>query len=386
MEKWLIITVNIIVIIFLTSYINAAIGITPPKVELDFKPNISYAVGFSVINVEPDQKLLVNVTGDFLDYIKVDKKFLLGSESFTVYIDLPNEGGKPGNRYIGVHVKEYKENAGGGFGTVLEIVPVIVIKVPYPGKYAEIRSFFASDTNEGTSYYFSLNLESLGSEDIEPSVKLEVYSNNELLDKYSLGKKLIPAKSTGVFEKTIEINKYSAGTYDVIAYVNVNDENNTVLKTNTTLRIGSLFVDIINWTKEVNKSRINPFNIEIESKWNNDIKNIYAEVNVSYENGTKADSFKTSPIELKKWEKGILNGYFNAENLIEGDYKANIDIIYEGINSSKTVDVKVVVPEVAKKFKINYILIIISVVILIIILTISYLFFRKNGKKSKTKN
>jgi hypothetical protein len=387
MEKRFLIIIGIIFvnIIFLISLLNASIGITPPKVEIDFKPNASYMVGFSVINVDPNQTFIVSLDGDFSEYAKVDKKFLKGAESFTVYIDLPKDGGIPGKKTIGVHVKENNnDSGGGGIGTLLEIVPWIVIKVPYPGKYGQIKSFFSSDANEGESFYFSLELENLGSEELEPNVNIEVYSDNKLLDKYNLGSKIIETKSVSVFEKTVNINKYPAGTYNVIAYVRLNDPSGTIIKGKTTLRVGSLFVDVINWTKEAYKDKINPFDIEVESKWNNNIKNIYAEVNVTSENGTFVDFFKTSPVSLDRWGKGFLNGFFNAENLIEGNYKANITLFYEDTHSGKVVDIRVVIPEIPKKeFIIPNYLIIIGIVSLIIIIVIAIMvifFIRKSQK------
>lgn len=386
MEKRIII-IGLAMFILSINLINAGLGISPGRVIIDFKPNSSYLINYQVLFADPEQKLMVSAVGDFADYVKFDKKVFNGTEVFTAYIDFPSQYDSPGKKKLGISIREYSENNNGGIGISLEVIGSVIIKVPYPGKYGEIDSFSASDTNENESFSINLQLSNLGTEDIEPDVDFEIYSKDKLLDKYPVGSKLVQAGTIGVFEKTIDKNKYLAGNYDVFAYVHINDDKSTILKANTTLRVGTLFVDIINWTKEINKSKINQFNIEIESNWNYNLKNVYAQINVTNETGQQADFFKTSPVELNRWEKAILTGYINAENLKEGDYKANITLFYEEAVTNKEVDIKVVIPEVPRSEgkEINYFMIIgiiIAGVILAAIIIIIYM-IRKNGKNGK---
>ncbi|MEM0465410.1 MAG: hypothetical protein QXW97_01765 [Candidatus Pacearchaeota archaeon] len=357
----------------------ASLGLSPASKVFYFTPNSSYFVDYVVLYAEPDQKLILSAEGDLKEYVRFDKKNLTGPEAFRVYIDLPNDINKYGENLLRIIVSEYKDPAS-GISTVLSVGARIYIYVAYPGKYLEIKNFSVTDANENESFSFILSFKNLGSEALEPSAYFEVYSDEKLLDRYNVGRKLVEPNTEDTFEKTVDINKYKAGNYQTFAYLIVNDGNNTVLKANTTLRIGSLFVEIKNWTREVVKGKINPFFIEIESKWNNDIKNIYAEVNVSYENGTKADYFKTSPIELKRWENGVLNGFLNAENLEEGNYNIYITLFYENSNSSKSGNVKIIIPETPKKeFKIPVLYIVIGLITLIgVIIIIFIIFFMKN--------
>jgi hypothetical protein len=383
MEKRIFFFMIILIALLFVKFVNAGLGITPAITRIDFAPNGSYLINYNILFAEPNQKVSVNITGDFVEYAKSDKKTLNASEGFTVYIDLPQKVNIYGNRKINIRVKEYSDEISRtGLSTLLEVVGLIVIRVPYPGKYGEIRNFYTYNANEGESFSFTLDLENLGSEQLNPEIYFEVYSDNKLLDKYNIGSKAVLTRTVETFEKIVDINKYTAGNYNVIAYVRLDDSSNTLLKTNTTLRIGSLFVEINNWTREVYLGKISPFDIDIESKWNNDIKSVYAEVNVSYENGSYADFFKTSPVSLGRWGKSVLNGFFNAENLAPGNYKANITLFYEETTSSKFVDLRVAVPEVPKKESkiLDYIIIfgVAGLIILIAVIILIVLLKRKN--------
>lgn len=371
------------VLIFNICNVYAGLGITPATTKVDFQPNMSFLVNFNVLSASPGTNLMVYADGDLSQYVSFDKTLLTGREGFTAYIDLPNFINKSGKNRLYIKVKEYS-NESSGISALLEVGALITIKVPYPGKYAEINSFSVNNVNEGEPIRFYLELNNLGSEEINPSVNIEVYSENKLFDSYSLGAKKIAANTIDYFEINSGKKEYRAGSYHAIFYVNLNDEDKTILKANTTFFVGNLFIDIINYTKEVNKSKINPFNIGIESKWNNDLKNVYAEVNVS-KDGKEADFFKTPSIELKKWEKANLRGFFNAEELEEGTYKANITLYYDEKQTTKIVDVNVVSPETPKKRMILIIIAIIIVVIAIMIIIAFYLLYRKKNEKRKKK-
>ncbi|MBR9703815.1 hypothetical protein GOV12_00250 [Candidatus Pacearchaeota archaeon] len=387
MEKRIIIfLLLLLLVIFGIVDVKASLGISPPKVELNFIPHQEYSIGFQVLNVEEDQKLKVNLSGEFSRYARLEKKSLTGNEGFYVNINLPAEGGTPGNKIIGVHVKQ-DFGSRSGIGTVLEVLPLIIIKVPYPGKYAQVDSFSVTDTNVGESFSFTLKLDNLGSEEIEPSVEFQVYLDGELLDKYNVGRKVIDFDSYGLFEKTVSANKYSSGNYEAKAIIKLNDPNRTVITVNTTLRVGSLNVEIINWTHEAYQGKINPYNIKVESLWNNRINSIYAEVNVTNLSGESVDFFKTSPVTLNGWEKGILYGFFNAEKLNLEEYNSKITIFYENSNKTINVPVKVVLtPEIPQKsFKFNSYMIISVVIVIIVIGFIIFIIIsrKKNGKKGK---
>lgn len=357
----------------------SGLGISPAVTKLKFQPGFNFSINFQVFQALPNQSLSVSAGGDFAEYVHFDKTNLTGPEGFTAYVNLPETADKPGKNSLYINVGEVLDPKS-GLASRLGIGSLISIRVPYPGKYAEIRSFSVDDVNEGEPVKFYVSVESLGKEAVSVEGNLEIYYNNNT-DKFNLGSKYIEPDGTGVFEKILDKNYYKAGTYNATAFVSYEGK---VINESRTFKVGNLFVDIINWSSEFNQSRINPFFILIESKWNGDIKNVYAEVNIS-KDGKEVDFFKTPSIELKKWEKAELKGFFNAENINVGDYKAKIVLIYDDKTSEKTVDIKVV-PAAPETNKILIIILIVSVIIIVIfvsLMIITYLSLKRRKKKKK---
>ena len=373
-----------ILFIFNICGVYAGLGITPATTNVDFKPNLSFLLNFHVLNAEPDTNLIIYADGDLSQYVTFDKTNITGQDGFTAYVDLPESISQSGKNRLYIKVKESAAE-GAGVSALLEVGSLVLIKVPYPGKYAEINYFDVGNVNEGQPIYLGFEINNLGSEEINPDIKIEVFSNGKLFETYPIESKTIIPNTIQSFEEVINDNKYKSGSYEAFLYFGLNDVNQTILRANRTFNIGSLLIDITNWTKEVNKSKINPFNIEIESKWNNNLKNVYAEINVTRD-GIGGDFFKTPSIELKKWEKGNLKGFLNAENLEEGKYNASIVLYYDDKTTNKVVGINVVSIENPLGSIIIVIIVLISVIAVVMVI-VAYLILKKwNKKNAKKKN
>jgi len=364
-----------IIFLFNVNLVSAGLGLTPALVRTDFKPYGKFLINFNVVSAEANQKLEVYASGDLAQYVKFDKTQLTGPEPFTAYIDLPREIEKPGQHVVYIRVREIVDESK-GIGTRLEIGAAFVLKVPYPGKYAEIKSFVVNNTNDGEAVIFYSQVENLGVEDIMLFPTIEVYSNKKLLDNFTLESRLVNHTTTVEFIKILE-NGYKSGVYNAT----ISFDYGKTMAQNTSFFVGSLFIDITNYSSKFIKGKISEFRIGIESKWNSDVKNVYAEVNVT-KNGNQADFFKTPSIELKKWESAYLKGFFNSEDLDTGNYKANISLFYEDKVSGKIVDIKVSNPPMSR----DTMLIIgaITFLFLVLIGVIVYLFLnRRKSQKRK---
>jgi len=378
----------VLIIVFNIHYVSAGLGITPAITNVNFEPNMSFLVNYNVLKADPNTTLVVYADGDFSEYVTFDKTSLIGQDGFTTYVDLPVNATKPGKNRLYIKVKEYN-NQSQGIGVSLEVGSLILIQVPYPGKYAEINSFSADNVNEGEPIHFHLDMDNLGSEDITPDSKVDVYSDGNLLDSYTFPTKTIATNTVESFDITSD-KEYKSGSYEAFLTVDLKDENNksNVIKDNVTFNVGSLSLHILDYTREANKSKINPYTIKIESTWNNDLKSVYAEVNVTKDN-KQADFFKTPSVDLKKWEKADLQGFFNAENLEAGKYNANITLYYEDKSLSKMTDLQVYDPEVPRTNTTMLVIVgmIIGNILLVIIIIVVYVIIkrRKNARKNKFK-
>jgi hypothetical protein len=357
-------------------YIDGQLGITPAITKVYFQPNMSFFVNYNVLYSDSDTNLIAYADGDLAEYVKIDKNVFKGQEGFTVYVDLPFFINKSGQNKLYIKVKEYNKNSS-GIGVAIEVGSLILVKVPYPGKYGEINLFNVNNINEGESINFYLELNNLGEEELNPEVKVEVYSDGKLFGTYFLGTKKIAPNSMEAFSTTIKETKYKQGSYDALAYVYIDNKNKTILMANKTFYVGNLMINVINWTGKVSRGKISPYIIQVESKWNNNLKNVFAEVNVS-RNEKQADFFKTPSIELKKWEISNLQGFFNAENLKEGLYKADIILYYENMTTKKNVDLMIYNPNEMIKNSIIF-----GVILFLIIALIIFYFIKRNRKYVK---
>lgn len=367
-------------VFLILSYENihaSSLGLTPAIIEQNFEPNGKFLASFNVLGASDEQNLFVFAEGDFSESVTFDKTNFTGVTTFTAYIDLPAETTKYGKNKLYIKVKEVFE-AEAGIGTKLEIGALIVIRVPYPGKYAEIRSFEINEVNENESVIFISKIENMGSQEIIANVSVDIFSEEQFIESIFLGSKKIRFRETKSFAGATK--GYNAGVYNATAILDyegaVKGENKKQFK------VGGLFVDIINWTSEIIQGKIGEFEIEIESKWNNNIENVYAEVNISKKGGF-SDFFKTPSVKLGRWEKTKLKGFVNAENLEAGEYNAKITLFYEGKTTEKIVNARVVSGELSTA-AIKYIILAgIGVVVILIIIAVVVVLLLKINKLKK---
>ncbi len=367
----------ILILIILNCSFIYSLGLSPALIELNFEPGEKYFINFQPRNVEVNQKLRVYAIGDFNDSVRFDKTNLIGEEGFTAYIDLPMTAKKPGNNYLYIRVSEVKDKFS-GIGTLIEVGALVLIRVPYPGRYAEIKSFMFENVNENEPINYEIEVVNYGEEELNIYADIEVYSNDKFIDRYSLGNEILSPAKSKTFKKTI-YEGYPAGDYNITAIVSYGEKT---IEQSRVLRVGNLFVDILNSTPELEKGKISPYEVEIESKWNNEIPNVYAEVNISKE-GIEKSFFKTVSRNLKGWERNILTGFLDAEDLEVGEYDAEITLFYGGeTNMEKT---KLFLKKPAEEIKIIiYIALAIGIAVLILIIILFGLFwiFKKNKSKN----
>ncbi|MBU3913737.1 MAG: hypothetical protein KKE50_06620, partial [Nanoarchaeota archaeon] len=275
-----------------------------------------------------------------------------------------------------IRVEEVNDNSG-GVGTRIVIGALIAIYVPYPGKYAEI-SLTTKDVNEGESVPVTLEVSNLGKEDIFVNPVLEIYNyDNTKIDLMNLGLRSARTQAKEKFETQINTKNYQPGVYT--AFASVDYGGSETARANSTFRIGTLSVAVVNWTSMFKKGKISKFDIEIESLWNSKINSVYASVNISRD-GNMLDYFKTSPSTLEMWQKSTITGYLNAEGADEGSYDANITLYYEDRTSSR--DVEIIVYKES-----NFtIIIIVSVAIAVAISAGIFFILRWKKKHDKTES
>ena len=174
---------------------------------------------------------------------------------------------------------------------------------------------------------------------------------------------------------------YTAGTYNAIATLNYDGKTKEDKKS---FRIGELNIEIINYTKEFEKNKINKFDVKIESGWGNKIEGVYGEIKINN------DTIKTPNINLGPWDKKTITTYWDTNNVETGFYDAEIIIHYNGkttIEKGKVsvIEKKEILTEIPGVISFNTITVLVLIIILLIIIDIIWITKKRASEKKQNK-
>ena len=359
------------------------VGISPAYYKDFFEPGLEKTYRFYSFNTDVNNGIRIYVEGDLAQYVNLSKTYILGGGEFTAKIKLPNEIEKPGTHKISIGAIEAKDEIGegGNIGGIAAIQGRIDILVPYPGKYAE-ATFKVQSINQGEDVPYEIEIQNLGTQSItvKPTIIISKSNSTEILLTEKLTETEMSSKETLKIVKTLRAKDLPPGEYQAFATV---DWGEKIISLNQTFRVGEFLVEIIDYDYQFYEGRINPFNIQIQNKWNSKIDEVFAEVSITDE-GRVVGDFKTVSVETSPWETKNITGYFDATELETKRYVARIMLSYGGEKSSKLVAIYINSPP-TKTYR-NYIIIAIIVAILIIA-AFAYLIWdvhrlsKKNEKK-----
>jgi hypothetical protein len=354
-----------------------SIGISPADAYLNFVPNYEYVLDYSIDSYRP---FTFYVEGPFSEYSKIetieqtDRRGL-----FKVHIMMPENYPTPGKQKMFVAAKETP--TGAGISAVAIIRGFVEIDVPFPGFYATI-DLSTDDVNEGEPVYVSAVVRNKGKENITYArLELEIYSDTNIVK--TLKSERFNLETTGeyTFSQTILGSDLRPGEYEIKASLYY--EGDTVKKS-AKFRVGTFDVSIINYTGRMFNNSINPFEIEVASKWNNKIDTVY--MDLAIRNGSNVlSSVKTPPFDLLPWENKKSSFYWNTAGIPVGEYDLEIIIHYD--QQTKVENRKVYIVEntpvkESPSVSLTTILLIVVVVLLVLFNTY-YIINRKKEKKEK---
>jgi hypothetical protein len=332
-------------IFFIFSFAGSvsSLGVGPSKVEMDFKPGLEQTISYTVFGGSTND-FEIYVRGDLAPFVTLDKEVLSGNDrTFRATIKLPDRMEKPGPQsfYIGVREKIDPELIRGNIGTAVVIEVLGIIYVPYPGRYLEI-DLKGHDVNINEPVNFQLNIFSKGDEDVVFTPRVEIYSSNgEKRDELVLQERTLFSQEDLSLSKTLDTSRYNPGTYNAVAVVDYGN----IAKDEAPFRIGDLKIDILSYTSKLVIGKLQKFELDVQSGWNNAIDGVYGEISVL--NGSRIlDRFKTTTAPLIPWENKTIEGYFDTSNYSIGFYDANITLFYfggeRGSTTSKLVKIEFV--------------------------------------------
>lgn len=307
-------------IIFSIELTAAALGITPAKQEINFIPGQKYEFTFTIISDNPNQELELYLDGDLAEYGRLSTTSAIGSETFNVAVALPDEIISPGPHSIIVRGREVVSERE-FIGTLIDIGVPIKIFVPYPGRYAELQLNIPNG-NIDEEIPIELLVINRGKENLFlQSVYVDFYTSGQKAGTLSYKPAEISVAEERYFRKRLDTAGYKSGDYLGVAYADYGE----IASVNQSFRVGSLFINITNFTQRIPQESIQKFHIGIESFWNREIDGVFADVNLS--NDVETVTFRTPPVNLEPWRIKQLEGFIDTSDL-NGNYNALISLHY----------------------------------------------------------
>ncbi len=360
----------------------SAIGISPGRTVMHFRPSLEETVSFTVFNGADSQPTKVklyargeleNLTTISTDIIELEPN---DQETFYATIKLTGANYTPGDHVVLVGAVEQIETNKLGNMNVAAVTGVesqVYVRVPYPGKYIS-ASMDIGDMAVGQPVLFTINVNSLGSDyidSIEAHIDLFDPKGDKVASLTSTKEDLNPKESKDLFAEWMP-SDVSPGIYLAVATVYYDGKS---VKTETNFRLGDMIVEIADVTTEALGSSIVRFEITAQSKWNDAIKNVYATVNISDSGKNPIATITTPPVTIPRWSQEKLETFLKTDNIDEGMYDATVILYYEG-NTTKR-DLQFQVSKTKNKIEPAYI------VIAALLITIACLLISSRRRKDE---
>ena len=382
----------------------SAIGITPGRTTVLFEPGLENTVQFKIINNEhKDMNVLLSVEGEFSEFVTLYNKLIEFKSSdeekiFKYSFKLPLAIEKPGiheAKIIAMELPKDIDQPGTYVGATIAVATQLYIKVPYPGKYLELRmDVQESDVNETTKFVVSAT--NLGEQKIA-----RAYAIIDIISK--TGERLATVKTATqeidseqrkelVTEWKVDVNP---GTYLARATV-VYDEHTAEIE--KIFNIGTLRLELIDVVVEdFRLGGIAKFNILLENKWGEQIKDVYAQVLIFDDASKKIADSKSANENIPALSRKNMFAYWDTAGIDIGDYKGKIVMHYLEQETEKEILVRVrenslivdIIGVTAKAIArqgagISSSFLLISIIIVLILINVAwFLFLRKKLTKTK---
>lgn len=331
MKKEFVFLVFLLFVFSFASLCSASIGVSPASYSIDFKPGLKSEMYFD-FRQDRDINLEVYAEGDLAQYVSFSKKKIEGSGRVDVSLRLPKEIEIPGPHTIYIGARQVIPE-GNGFGISGNIRGIIRVVVPYPGQYATI-AVNAKDANAGENIDISADIRNLGSESVKAEAKVSIYRADKYITELDFGSFDLSSPDQRTISREINTKDYAPGNYNAFGKLLYGD--GLVAESNDSFRLGELFVSIVNYSNELERDKLNRFEINVQSQWNDPIEGVYANVTVP----GYPISFLTPSANIQGFGTTTLTGFFDTTGIVGDSFDAVIRVNYAGKTTENLVNIK----------------------------------------------
>jgi hypothetical protein len=355
-----------------------AIGISPADVYIDFVPNQEFVIDYSINSYRP---FTFYTEGAFSEFTTIETLYHSDSQgNFRVHLKLPEEYPVPGKHRMYVAGKE--EPPGGTVGAVAIIRGFIEIDVPFPGYYAEL-DVYADDVNEEEPVPISVAVHNRGKLNISSAkLHLDILSDDKVVRSAESDTVSILTNSDYNFQYTIQGKELRPGSYIVRATLTYEGGTKDASKG---FRVGTFDVEVVNYTERMFNNSVNPFDVTVESRWNNPFSTVYLDLAIVNDSRVLSTA-KTPPFDLEPWKQHTSSFYWNTAGIPIGDYILDMTVHFDG--QSKDVKRKIFIvenlpPAVEAPAVSTSTVLLVLITILLVMFNIYFIFFKDRKRKEE---
>nr|MBA4404666.1 hypothetical protein [Nanoarchaeum sp.] len=366
----------IICLLFVISEVYA-IGISPGLRIVYFESNQIKNIEYSITNSRANPVIArVSLNGEYMalsDFEQFNVSLKpYETREYSFNINLPEDITLPGDHENYITAEELILNPSNpnAVGAAAGVIMPVIIRVPYNGTFLKAK-IYAESSSVGQPVKFQITLENLGTDSI-PNIngKINIYnSENKTVDTIDFLSAL-EISEIKQFEQYWDSTGNLADEYRADLVLNFNSK--TVSAYNH-FKLGDLFVDIIDYQKELNSGKINEYKSEIKSEWNQKINDVYVMLIINV--GDVPISFKDKSFELMPFEQKNISSYIDGRNLAPGIYNATFKVSYDGYSNTENFELIV-----KKAFNYTTMIIAGGFVLLLVIIILLLMLLRKSKK------
>ncbi len=376
-----------------------ALGVSPARKRFDLS-ELPSSGEIEISNSQnKDMSIIIYATGEYANHIKFEKEIVMFSSSESKktvkYTLTPPENINPGRQDIVINIKETSAGLDSDMTSMTTVLAHAYIDVPYPGKYVEGKLNIDS-ANTGETTTFAVSVFNKGNErinEISGTIIIKGPTNEEI-ERINLNSiSLEPEKSSKVVGQwNTDVNP---GLYYAEAVVNF-DGKQLILRETFTVGQKSLKIrDLL--ISSFKLGQIAKVDVTADSIWNQEIKNIYAEMDVIDSTGLSLVNVKTASVDISPLGTETLSGYWDTKGMSIGNYDISVKLFYDGTISEKLFEAVINANNIqitdtskiaghvisAEKGETSVVTLLIIAVIILIVMNVGWLLYLKKSKEKK---
>lgn len=315
-----------------------SLGITSRN-SADYYPGMDEDFTLCVRNsLNEEFPIDLEVEGTLKDYITLDEnQLVLGPNEIVCLkynVRIPDEVDFVGTQSSKIWAKQQDSSGSGVIQVLSNIHHKVSVRFPYPEKYVSF-TVDSNDAEVGEPVVFDIEAKNLGEMDILSAyASLDIYGADDysnFIKNVQTGKRPIASMQTESFTARLETDGLKPGYYK--AKVDMFYDGESTDK-DELFRIGTLLIRVTNYTESAIAGKINPFSIELESLWNNEIDGVTGQITFD----DIQEKIDTKTISIKAWQKSTIDTFIDLRDDNAGEYIGRVRLEY----GNKTTDTEIV--------------------------------------------